>query len=398
MNTILDTLFSLSAAGSAVVACMLLLKLASQNIFPAKWRYMIGKMATGFYVVPIAVVVPWLSFTLPSTGESMTRMDQGAVSSSLKASGMTTISIEFSYLIIAVWAAGAVVFLTWQLWCYHRFVKELEAQASPIAVDHELLQQLEEIRHNIGVKRSVSLKQCSSVKSPLLVGFFKPTIVLPSDFSPMDVDMDMILHHELVHLKHNDLWVKLFVLFANAIHWFNPLAYLLRKEIHVWSEFACDEEVVKEMSHAQRIRYGETLLHVIAGRTNAPSQFCATLSGDGKLVKRRLIRMLAMKKLKKKTVALVTTSLIIVGATGTAAAALGSDSTPPVDQSAAEPDNATGFSHEEQLKIAKEDGYFYEDGYFHDGNGNIGVFPIKELPPTDQARVINEDSVPPTDQ
>lgn len=50
----------------------------------------------------------------------------------------------------------------------------------------------------------------------------------------------------MIHLKRNDLWIKALVLVANALHWFNPLVYVLRKDIHMWSELSCDEEVVKD--------------------------------------------------------------------------------------------------------------------------------------------------------
>ena len=139
----------------------------------------------------------------------------------------------------------------------------------------------------------------------LFLSAMETTIYLPTENT---VNVDMVIRHELIHLKRKDLWVKAFTLGASALHWFNPLVHILRKDIHIWSELSCDEEVVKEMSHAERKRYGETILSVMAGSRNLPVQFCASLSGDGKQLKRRLMMMLNVKK-QKKTMYLTITAV-----------------------------------------------------------------------------------------
>ncbi|MFK4998442.1 M56 family metallopeptidase [Bacillus sp. N9] len=144
-------------------------------------------------------------------------------------------------------------------------------------------------------KSKVRLAYSTAVRSPVLVGLWKPTIYLPIKNSA-NLDMCMVIRHELVHLKQNDLWVKAFTLAASALHWLNPLVHILRKDIHMWSELTCDEEVVKEMSYAERKRYGETILNVMIGSRGIPVRFCVSLSGNGKLLKRRLTMMLNVKK------------------------------------------------------------------------------------------------------
>lgn len=49
MNTILELLITLNAAGSVVVACILILRLLPAGAFPTKWRYGLSKMAVGFF-------------------------------------------------------------------------------------------------------------------------------------------------------------------------------------------------------------------------------------------------------------------------------------------------------------------------------------------------------------
>ena len=56
MNTILELLLTLTVAGSAVVACILVLRIVSIHALPTKWRYRISKMAIGFILSPLSLV------------------------------------------------------------------------------------------------------------------------------------------------------------------------------------------------------------------------------------------------------------------------------------------------------------------------------------------------------
>ncbi len=52
----------------------------------------------------------------------------------------------------------------------------------------------------------------------------------------------MIFLHELNHYKRKDIIIKAFGLIINAIHWFNPLVYMLLKEMNKYCEYTIDEK------------------------------------------------------------------------------------------------------------------------------------------------------------
>ncbi|WP_339270831.1 M56 family metallopeptidase [Paenibacillus sp. FSL K6-1330] len=340
MNTILELLLTLTVAGSAVVACILVLRIIPINAFPTKWRYGISKMAVGFYLLPVVLGMQWISpffvfngtATIPSVNELPSTV-QHAVSgpySGIHSEQLVpaqTISANVALPLIILWAIGAIAFAAWQMYCYRRFLKKLEHTRTTVPISSEAAKQLPFIKEALGLKSNVRLAYSSIIRSPVLVGLWKPTIYLPIENT---VNMDMVIRHELIHLKRKDLWVKAFTLGASALHWFNPLVHILRKDIHTWSELSCDEEVVKEMSYAERKRYGETILSVMVGSRNLPVQFCASLSGDGKQLKRRLMMMLNVKKQKKKTLYLSITAVFLVAVISTSAAAWASSNTPKV--------------------------------------------------------------------
>jgi beta-lactamase regulating signal transducer with metallopeptidase domain len=78
----------------------------------------------------------------------------------------------------------------------------------------------------------------------MLIGFFRPALLLPSAEITSD-GLVLILRHELIHLKRHDLWYKALVLLATVIHWFNPVVYIMAKAIAAQCEISCDEQVLQ---------------------------------------------------------------------------------------------------------------------------------------------------------
>lgn len=237
---------------------------------------------------------------------------------------------QAAWIVLSLWVVGALLFAGWQIYCYKKFIQRLKETSSPASPNNEDYNLLSNLKQAHGIKPHVSLAYCSSIKSPVLVGILKPTIMLPAS-RELDLELRMVLHHELIHLKRKDLWVKMLVLVVSCLHWFNPLVHLLRKDIHIWSEISCDEEVVRGMTYAERKRYGETILNVMIGTRDLPVRFAASLSGNGQQLKRRLTMMMNVKKHKKSTVFMTITALGVMGVFGTSTAIWATKVSPEID-------------------------------------------------------------------
>lgn len=136
----------------------------------------------------------------------------------------------------------------------------------------------------------------SNVQSPMIIGLFMPILVLPEkEYTAQE--LQFILQHEMIHYHRKDLWYKLLLLLANAVHWFNPLVYLMFREAGVDLEYACDAEVVKEKDFDERKLYVVSILNHISdakmsarnlstyfygGKKNMKNRFENILYGDGK--------------------------------------------------------------------------------------------------------------------
>lgn len=211
---------------------------------------------------------------------------------------------EFVLAVTVIWGVGTTAFIVLHVYRYRAF-KQLILQDS----------------------RAFHAQQCPvtvvvspHATTPLLMGLWQPIVILPN-ISLGEKELTLILSHELVHLKRGDLVVKLIVFAANAIHWFNPAAYTLNKQISMYCELSCDEKVVQHMDAAGRRTYGEMLLAMLEYGVMKRNVICTnSLCNPKKQVKRRLINLMNEKKMKKPVFVLSLVAAITLAGGGGAAA------------------------------------------------------------------------------
>lgn len=132
---------------------------------------------------------------------------------------------------------------------------------------------------------------CDHIRSPFILGVFRPRIYLPSDLD--GVARDSVIAHEQAHLHRRDHWWKPLGFLLLMVHWFNPLMWvayiLLCRDI----EAACDERVVRDMTAPDRKTYSEVLLACSAPRRLVSA--CPLAFGETS-VKSRVKSVLSYKK------------------------------------------------------------------------------------------------------
>lgn len=98
------------------------------------------------------------------------------------------------------------------------------------------------------------------ISSPFVCGFFRPKIYLPAGINEME--REYVLLHEQAHILRKDHIVKPIAFFTLSIHWFNPLMWVAFCLMSRDMEMSCDEQVICELDHEGKARYGETLLRL----------------------------------------------------------------------------------------------------------------------------------------
>ena len=220
-----------------------------------------------------------------------------------------------------VWIGMAVLFFLRKVTAYQSFLHFIKAGREEIT-DMQLLDQLAQMEEHVGVRHPVELYVNRLVASPMLLGCFRPCIVLPSaDLSA--TDFRYTVWHELVHEKHLDLFYKWLMQITISLHWFNPLVRLMGKELERACELACDETVIRGLDERGRRDYGDTLLHAFeAGGRYKNTLTSVMLSEGAEQLKERLGAIMKFQRNSLFTVMLsvMLTAVLVCGAAAAGAA------------------------------------------------------------------------------
>lgn len=315
----MDNLFAMTIVGSAIVGFVLLFRFMTVKIIPAKWQYRIGKIAIVFFLIPFSLLFRIFSFSQPTIQKLILSGDVTNVDSMnvlMKVYFNDGIMKTFFF----IWIIGAMIFALWQIYCYNRFISHIQTDSIPVSKDSEAAILLSLCKAKLDIRGEVKLMQNNKIISPMLVGLFQPTILLPS-LNIQKNNLKLIFFHELTHLKQKDLWVKMLALIAGMLHWFNPSVHLLRKDISIWGELACDEYLTSEMSFEERKLYGEVILNTLEVQSSINVTFCSSLCENKADIKRRLNMLLKVKKAKYHIAVFSATTILIIGGIGLAISA-----------------------------------------------------------------------------
>ncbi len=167
-----------------------------------------------------------------------------------------------SHTLFSIWAAGAFSILGWAFWRQRHFERQL-AQA-PGGEDAALLKLVRELKQLAGVKAEVHVRLLSPGSTPAVTGVWQPQILLPADWGQCfdEASLRHVLLHELLHVRHRDLWWNWATLLVQALHWFNPLVWVIGSRFQADRELRCDAAVLHLISPNERWAYGHTLLRV----------------------------------------------------------------------------------------------------------------------------------------
>lgn len=140
--------------------------------------------------------------------------------------------------------------------------------------------------------------------SPFAIGFFHNTVYLPNiDFE--EKSMRYVLKHELFHCSNKDILKKWFFILVNAVHWFNPLVWMMRELVNQDIELLCDEEVLRDADREERKAYCELIMsYVHVGTAANLSVSTGYMQGVG-FMKQRFENILIEKKKRKGIIAAV---------------------------------------------------------------------------------------------
>lgn len=144
--------------------------------------------------------------------------------------------------------------------------------------------------------RRINVRIWENVASPFITGIFRPMLILPKT-ELSEEQLHNILRHEMTHFKRNDILYKWFAEFVKCVHWFNPMAWYVSKQIAAECEISCDMSVTKNMTDSEEMSYVSTILSLLPTGKSKQLPLTTQMASSKKFLKRRFV----MIKNKKTT-------------------------------------------------------------------------------------------------
>lgn len=339
METFLLNLLKTSLLGSLAILAMLVLKPLWRERYRAKTRCWLWLALAVFLLLPVDFSVknapvqaaPPKDYTLfVGTDKTTIQSTDNLFGDMAEKSGQspaqvrdtiiqrpvtnpeqkTTRYIPVTTILFYGYLAGAAAFLLYQGVSYALFRRTVRRWKRDVArADYAAM--LSDTVRDLGVS-APEMIVCEAISTPAVTGLLRPRLLLPHERYDVQ-ELRYILRHELCHLKRRDMLLKLVLLAANAMHWFNPVVYLMLRQADEDIELACDSAATDGLELPERAAYSRTLLAAVQSSVRAlPATTC--FGGTVERLKRRITNVLgAQKKRGLGVVALVLALTLTAG-------------------------------------------------------------------------------------
>ena len=323
MNEFIKILLSLSVSGALLLLLILGLKPLYKNKFSKRWQYYI------WIVVALRFLLP---FTPDTTiiGSLFEKFDTTAITNEIPTNPnvpvpadtgnnkaepiqpnreITTAAmrepVDKYVCLFFIWSALALVLFVRKVTVYQGFIQYIKAGNKEVS-DIKILNLLSDCEEKLNIKTRVELSCNPLIASPMLIGFFRPRIILPVG-EWEDKELSYIFVHELIHYKQRDMFYKWLIQIVVCVHWFNPFVYLLEKEVNKSCELSCDEKVISVLDDTARREYGDTLISFLKSNNLYKSSLASvTLTEGAEQLKERLGAIMKFREKSKVIIAITT--------------------------------------------------------------------------------------------
>jgi TonB family protein len=275
--------------------------------------------------VAAALLLPLLTLLIPSLNVAL----PGQVAPAWTALQPVAIDSGHSQVVYQVVSLSN---LPWQFWVLLIWILGVAAVLCRVAVgwvmtssilrhsepagEMEVMNLCELLASDIGLSDGVRIAYSRKVVTPFVWRVFRPVVILPSVARDWRrEELRMVLAHELAHVKrHDSLWYLL-GLVLTAIHWYNPLAWSLRRLMVIEAERACDDHVLS--GGADAVAYAEHIIDLVRNWRSSllPAPLGAEIAGN-KQLEVRVMNILSERRhslqVKKSPFALALAAAVIL--------------------------------------------------------------------------------------
>lgn len=159
----------------------------------------------------------------------------------------TPITMELFSILGIIWIAMFFVLLVYRLYRGCRWTAICRGN---IPEEDEMIERrFLDICDELGLAGKVVLYRNDSVDVPCITYWHGPVVILPL-VRYTEKEADVIFHHELCHYLGRDIHLKTWGVLVTLLHGFNPIVYILLKQIDLICEECCDRMACEKGKNA----------------------------------------------------------------------------------------------------------------------------------------------------
>ena len=170
-------------------------------------------------------------------------------------------AVDWRVYAMGLWLLGAIVLTVWLVSRLQRLRRGLPEHR--VLLPTSFYMQVEKCAHALGLRRVPRVIVTDKVIVPAVMGTLRPVLLMPRGFLRQlsRKDTEHMLLHEFAHIKRGDLYVHGLYLVLQIAFWYNPLLWLVRRQLHHLRELCCDATVARLLKDKAE-EYRQTLLDV----------------------------------------------------------------------------------------------------------------------------------------
>lgn len=308
----MNYILTMSLSGSCLYILYWLVRLWGGNRLREGWYYNLLKIVMLYFMIPL----PWLKACFiwlakglkicTAVNPLMFYAKENWVLLYGENGWKLNDGLKLQICISGIWGIGVIV-VGMVLLAYYLAHKKKLKNVDKAVGQERVDQSAERLTKEMHVSVPVQFLECSRNGKPMTVGFIRPIVF----YHRMEhrEETEMILRHELVHIKRRDaVWCFLSIILI-AMHWYNPLAWWFKRELENVCERSCDEVVLESATMRTRAMYLELILKYTISRKG--EIFALPLSKEGKEVERRMKKIMEQTKKLSKAVSMVLIAVLV---------------------------------------------------------------------------------------
>lgn len=244
----MEYLLVMSFSGSTMMCIYLLLKLLLKNKVSARMYYLMIREAVLFFLIPLPFLKDWyraavgafLSWGRLKSVQIPVRWTNNVIHVGSKE--YVNDYAVFQITVAVVWLIVVCALVIRLLVMYvqaRRLI--LKCKGTETTDKQKLI--LTELKKQYGVRRPVILFQGQEGDHTMTFGILSPVIICDREIASWEAEIHV--RHEMIHIKRMDALWKLLAWFAVILHWWNPVVWMMRRDLERVCEYSCDEIVMQ---------------------------------------------------------------------------------------------------------------------------------------------------------